>query len=47
MRIALTRREYITYLDGGERVHNALSEDFKLNTVKVNMYDGKIKGFPR
>jgi len=45
MRIALTRRGYITYLDGGEQVHSSLSEEFELNIVKVNMYDSKIKVF--
>jgi len=47
MRIALTERGYRTCLDGGEHVHSSLSEDFEPNTVKVNMYDGKIKVFPR
>jgi len=47
MRIALTKRGYITYLNEGEQIRSSLSEDFELNIVKVNMYDGKIKVFPR
>jgi len=37
MRIALTRRGHITYLDGGEQVHSSLSEDSEPNIIKVNI----------
>jgi len=40
MRIALTRRGYITYLDGGEQVHSSLSEDSELNII-TEYYQGK------